>query len=163
MRIRIILITTLFLLVIILGCTPKISKVSFEYVFKEWNKVKKINEVDSSASMSIYFNRYKDLFEGRESFLSFKKNSYYINFNKIDTLYTEKDIKSFFESGYYIVHKSFIPKYCKVRIIPLTNKKLIIDFEIKDDSIPDILKGRFKLKLSREHPEYYDVFKDYKN
>jgi hypothetical protein len=159
MRMDILILLFLFMI----GCSPKIDRVTYEDEFKKWNRTKQINEVDSSSSMSIYFNTYKGLFEGRESFMSFKKNRYSIDFKKSDTLYTEKDIKYFSVSGYYMKDTSFIPKYCKVRIKHISEKRIIIDFEIKDDSIGDVLKGKFKLKLDQEFPEHFDVFKYYKN
>lgn len=149
--------------VLMIGCSPKVDNVSYQDAFKEWNIAKKTNEVDSSASMAIYFNTYEGLFEGRESFLRFKKNQYHINFKTIDTLYTEKDIERFSVFGYYEKDTAFIPKYCKVKVKHISKEKIIVEFEIKDDAITDNLKGKFKLKLDTELPEHYDVFKYYKN
>jgi hypothetical protein len=74
-------ISTLIVSLLLFGCTPKVDSVSYQDAFKKWNWDKKINEVDSTASMSIEFNTYKGFFEVRESAFSFKKNLYYIDFN----------------------------------------------------------------------------------
>ena len=157
------ILSVLICIVFITGCSPKIKSVTYEDNFKKWNFSKKINEVDSSASITIEFNTYKGLFEGRESFLSFKKNLYYIEFKKTDTTYTEKDIMHFSVSGYDIKDTSFIPMYCNVRIKHISEEKIIVDLKIKDNSIRDELKGKFKLKLDKEFPEHYDDFRHYKN
>lgn len=147
----------------VFGCSPKVDKVSYQDAFKKWNWTKNINEIDSSASMSIYFNTYRGLFEGRESFLSFKKNIYHIDFTKIDTCYTEKDIEHFSVLGDTINENDFIPKFCKVKIQRKNDKIITIEFEIKDDRIYDLLKGKFKLKLDNRNKEHFDVFKYYTN
>ena len=157
------ILSVLVLIVFIIGCAPKINSVTYQDEFKKWNFSKEINEVDSSASMTIEFNTYKGLFEGRESFLSFKKNRYHLEFKKPDTLYTEKDLLSFSSIGYDIKDTSFIPKYLRVRIMHISEEKIIVNIEIKDNSIRDELKGKFKLKLDKEFPEHYDVFRYYKN
>jgi hypothetical protein len=145
---------------LLVECSPRISSVSYEENFKKWNREKKLNEIDTSASLSIEYNTAKGFFAGRIEALGFKKNYYFIDFKKIDSIYTQKDIMNFSVIGYKI---NRIPQYCKVRIQHLNEIKVIVEFEIKDDSIQDILKGRFKLKLDREFPEHYDVFKYYKN
>ncbi len=147
----------------VFGCSPKIDKVTYQDAFKKWNWTKNINEIDSSASMSIYVNTYKGLFEGRESFLSFKKNMYWIDFKKIDTCYTENDIEHFSVLADTINERDFIPKFCKVKIQRKSDKIINIEFEIKDDRISDLLKGKFKLKLDNGNKEHFDVFKYYKN
>lgn len=68
--------------------------------------------------------------------MSFKKNYYSFKFNKIDTFYTEKNVQEY----------SHIPKYLRVEVVHLKNKRLLIKIDIKDDSIPDLLKGEFILK-----------------
>jgi hypothetical protein len=82
---------------------------------------------------------------------------------KIDTLYTERDIDRFRVYGYYAKDTAFIPKHCKVKINHISKGKMFLEFEIRDESLPDVLTGKFKLKLSTEFPEHYDVFKYYKN
>ncbi len=155
--------TSIFIiLLLMISCTPKIDYVTYNDTFKEWNQQKKINEVDSSASLTIYFNTYKELFEGRESFLSFKKNHYRVEFLKSDTFYTVKDVKRFSISGYYLKDTSFIPEFCEVRIKHISAKRIIVECEINDKAIYDKLKGRFKLKLDTEYPQFYDIWKYYK-
>lgn len=151
------------LILFLVSCSPRIDKVTYEDEFKKWNSVKKINEIDSSASMSVEFNTFRGLFQGRESFLSFKKNRYSIQFNKLDTFYTEKDIKYFSMYGYFTNDTSFIPDFCRVNISHISDDRIIIEFNIKDSIIQDRLKGKFKLKFSNSVPNVSDVFKYYTN
>jgi hypothetical protein len=152
----------LIFLFLLISCTPKIDYVTYNDTFKKWNQRKEINEVDSSASMVIYFNTYTGMFEGRESFLSYKKNHYSIDFLKCDTFYTKKDIKRFSISGYNLKDTSFIPELCDVRVKHVSTKRIIVEFEINDKAICDKLKGKFKLKLDTEYPQFYDIWKYYK-
>ena len=139
------------------SCTPKITHVTYETDFKKWNNSEKKNLVDSSASLAITVNTYKGFFKGRTPF-TFKKEHYYFRFNKIDTLYSEKDIQDVAKMG---DSTEIIPKYLRVKIKYLANERLLVKIDIKDDSLPDLFKGVFKLKFKNHYPDVVDVFKYY--
>ena len=143
--------------ILTIGCTPKISHITYETDFKKWNKVEHRNVVDSSASLDIEVNTYKRFFEGRSPF-SFEKNYYYFTFNKIDTFYTEKNISSF--SQLPKAH-SIYPKFLRVEVKYLENEYLLVKLDIKDDSLPDLFNGVFKLKCKNQNPSVENVFKYY--
>ena len=141
------------------SCSPRISEIWFQPTFQRHYKGEFVT--DSTTSLTIIVNTYKGLFKGRESFFHFAENYYNIKFNKIDTLYTETDIKYFQTREYNGIDSTFIPYYCKLKIEKTTKNKIYIDFEIQDPILPDILKGNYKLKFKNPYPNLETRYKFY--
>ena len=143
-------------------CSPHISEVSLETRFKQYYGGEYL--IDSTTHFTIEINTYKGLFEGRESFFSFAKDRYCFIFDKIDTLYGGIDIKYFYFDKYGEENNTFsrpqsdFQPHCVLKIEKIVGNKMYIDFDFQDTILPEILKGKYKLKL-----EYDDepIFKKY--
>jgi hypothetical protein len=143
----------------LMGCSPRISNVTHEINFKKGRYKGDIIYSGSEMYLCLDMNTYKGLFHGRETFFSFKKNHYFITFNKAEPSYSEKDIKHFSAYRYHRRDTSFIPEYCRFQTEKITSKRIRISFDFQDKNLPEKLKCRFTLKFKNSSYNADSIFK----
>lgn len=127
------------------SCTPRVEEVFLEI------RHKYSVFPDDNVQFNLVFNKgLKDLFKGRESFLSVKKDNYLFNLNKIDSAYTEKDIKITKFDEYY----SIKPKFAKITIKKVANNSIALNIYIKDSIISKDLNNIYILKQTNQYQNY---------
>ena len=157
------MVSGVLLLTLFTCCSPRISEVGLKVYYLKPEYLTGETVADSTISMNIWANTYRGLFRGRESFLNFGYNSYFIVFNKIDTLYTETDIKYFRVELYDGIDTVFTPQYCKLQIKTHSKNSIYVDFDIQDTILPNTLKGKYKLKFlfSNRNPQSETMYEYY--
>jgi hypothetical protein len=128
-------------------CSPNVEDISYSVNYKDKNNLNK----DSTAHIDVIVNTKKDLFKGRETFFSFKKEYYFIKLSSIDTLYSEKDISIGIFSS---IDTSINPKYGRIKINSLGKPNITLYIDIKDSFIPQQINGRYKLKEKERNADY---------
>jgi hypothetical protein len=129
----------------LLGCNPTIDEVSYAVYYKN------PPFSDSTVHIGVQINTGKDFFKGRESFMSFKKQPYFITLSKIDTIYTEKDI-SIAISG--IVDTVITPRYGRIRMREVDANSISVTIRIIDPLLPRLINGDYKLNEKDKNSNY---------
>jgi hypothetical protein len=139
-----IIITITFL---INSCSPNVEDVSYSVYYKDNNNLNK----DSTVHIDVIVNTKKNLFKGRETFFSFKKEYYFIKLSSIDTLYSEKDMSIGVFSS---IDTSINPKYGKIKVKGLGQRDIMLSIDIDDSIIPQQINGDYKLKEKERKADY---------
>jgi len=129
----------------IIGCYPKVDEVSYAVYYKDQLFS------DSTVHIEVQINTGKGFFKGRESFLSFKKQPYFITLSKIDTFYTEKDMKVGI-SG--IVDTVIMPRYGRIRMRKVDSNSILVSIKLIDNLIPRLINGDYKLNEKDKNSSY---------
>ncbi len=135
----------LFLGLCFSSCTPRVEEVFLEI------RHKYSVFPDDNVQFNLVCNKgLKDLFKGRESFLSVKKDNYRFNLTKIDSIYTEKDIKITKYGEYYSIQ----PKFARITIKKVTHNSIALNLYIKDSLISKDLNNVYILTQIDQHTNY---------
>ncbi|MCL2327796.1 MAG: hypothetical protein FWC39_04700 [Bacteroidetes bacterium] len=151
------------------SCSPRITitDIALSIDYQKYDKGEFIT--DSTTSLCIQVNENKIFtnksFKGRVGFLYRERVSYLYDyhfiFDKIDTLYRENDTKLVLK---YIENngRHFIPQYCVLKISEANKNNIYVKFEIRDEKLPTVLKGKYKLKFCNPHPNLESHYKYYR-
>lgn len=141
-------IKNLFLILVccfMIGCNPKIDEVSYEVYYKDQLFS------DSTVHIVVQINTGKDFFKGRESFMSFKKQPYFITLSKIDTFYTEKDMKVGISGN---VDTVITPRYGRIRMREVGANSISLSIKLIDNLIPRLINGDYNLNEKERNSSY---------
>lgn len=118
------------------ACTPRVEDVTYaEYPAHFKNE------------LSIIVNTHRGLFEGRESFLHFKRDIYEFSFETRSKIHTEQDIGIFILPG----HIDVKPRLATIRILEDPPDGIVVIVEIDDQKIPKLINGKYRLRLSSDN------------
>jgi len=103
-------------------------------------------------SLIIMVNTKSGLFQGRESFLSFKRDEYLFTFETKDKIYTEQNIIDITVHG--TKDMEINPRKAVVKIEDNQPNGIVVTVAIKDNRIPQLINGRYLLKVAYSNPDH---------
>jgi len=137
-----IVITLIILGVLVVGCAIYFKSPTVEDVAYSAYKDKIKNH------LIITVNTKSRLFEGREGFLSFKRDHYHFCFATKGKIYTEQDIMDITIFG--TKEMKIKPKQAIVNIEDNHSGGIVVTVNINDDRIPKLINGRYLLKVAED-------------
>jgi len=102
--------------------------------------------------LEITVNSKSKLFQGKESFLSFKRDHYTFYFATKGKTYTEQDIMDI--SIYGTKEMKIKPQRALVKIEDSHSGDIVVNVDIKDERIPELINGSYRLRVAESTPAY---------
>ena len=86
------------------------------------------------------------MFQGRESFLNFRRCNYSFSMTTKSNQYTQNDMEvSILPSD---SQATFRPKSAVVKITEVDSKRILVHIAVDDDRLPKLINGTYKLRTA---------------
>jgi hypothetical protein len=129
------------------SCKPHIECVRFyEYSVRYPNR------------LEIIINTKKDLFKGRESFLSFKRDVFTFYSKVRNNEFTEKDLYMSVWNEKKMKYDSLNLKSVNIKILKKDSISMKVEVQINDNMIPKMANGIFNLNLKDHDLTGYKMY-----
>lgn len=130
------------------SCNEKVEEITIYkyFIYRNFNGH---GNNDSTVSIRIIVNTYKDFFKGRESIFSFKRNVYYIKLPTIDTSC------NLINAYMWSPHKELFGKMITdssgyIKLKNINSKQISLTIQLNDTIFGRLLNGDYKLKYQHK-------------
>ena len=125
----------MLLIVALCGCAAKIDEVKYTAYSNRYKN-----------NLWIRVNTREGLFEGRESFLNFRRCNYSFSMTTKSNQYTQNEMEvNILPNDSEAV---FRPKSAVVKITEVDSKSILVHITVDDERLPKLINGTYRLRIA---------------